>query len=341
MPPPRYLRAGVIGLGVGARHAAIYQAHARCTLGTICDIDEQRLQEVGAQHPDCRLTTDAADILSDPLIDVVSIASYDTHHGEQVLAAVNAGKHVFVEKPLCLTDREFEKIDAALCAHPDVQLSSNLVLRSFPQFRQLRQRIQSGALGRLFHLEGDYNYGRVEKLTAGWRGQIPFYSVSHGGAIHLIDLIMWLSGGRISAVVAVGNQITTHGTQFKYPDIVTALLKFTDGITAKVTANFGCATPHHHCLAVHGVAGSFKHDFLGGVHYHSRDAAIPVELVNLNYDASLKGNVQRAFVSRILDGTPAEVSAADALNAMAVSLAVERSLSTNVWEPVQYARSHT
>lgn len=149
-----------------------------------------------------------------------------------------------------------------LCAHPEVQLSSNLVLRSFPQFQQ-RQRIQSGALGRLFHLEGDYNYGRVEKLTAGWRGQIPFYSVSHGGAIHLIDLIMWLSGGRISAVVAVGNQITTHGTQFKYPDIVTALLKFTDGKTAKVTANFGCATPHHHCLAVHGVA-SFKHDFLGG-----------------------------------------------------------------------------
>lgn len=142
-------------------------ARAR-TLGAICDIDEQRLQEVGAQHPDCRLTTDAADILSDPLIDVVSIASYDTHHGEQVLAAVNAGKHVFVEKPLCLTDREFEKIDAALCAHPEVQLSSNLVLRSFPQFQQRASEFSRARSGACFILKAITIMGALKSsLQAG------------------------------------------------------------------------------------------------------------------------------------------------------------------------------
>lgn len=343
MTPPRSLRAGVIGLGVGARHIASYQAHARCTVVALCDTDAQRLQEIGAQYPGSRLTTEAADILSDPQIDVVSIASYDNYHSEQVLAAVSAGKHVFVEKPLCLTDEEFRQIDAALCTHPEVQLSSNLVLRSSPQFQKLRKQIQSGALGRLYHLEGDYNYGRVEKLTGGWRGQLPFYSVSHGGAIHLIDLLLWLSGGRVSAVIAVGNQIATKDTQFKHPDMITALLKFTDGMTAKVTANFGCAMPHHHGLAVHGTDGSFKHDFLGGVYYHSRDPAIALEMVNLKFDAAQKGDVQHAFVARILDGAQStvSVSAADAMNAMAVSLAVERSLNSNAWEPVHYARSHT
>ena len=340
-PPPRSLRAGVIGLGVGARHIASYQAHARCTVVAICDFDTRRLQEVGAQHPGLRLTTQAADILTDPQIDVVSIASYDNYHSEQVLAAVKAGKHIFVEKPLCLTDEEFGQIDTALCAHPEVQLSSNLVLRSSPQFQNLRQKIQSGSLGRLFHLEGDYNYGRVEKLTGGWRGQIPFYSVSHGGAIHLIDLLLWLSGGRVSSVVAAGNQIVTKGTQFKYPDMMTALLKFTGGMTANITANFGCDMPHHHGLAVHGSAGSFKHDFLGGAYYRSRDPASAVELVNLKSDSTHKGDVQHAFVARILDGTPSAVSAADTMNAMAVSLAVERSLVSNAWEPVHYARSHT
>ena len=339
--PSRSLRAGVIGLGVGARHIASYQAHARCTVVAVCDFDTQRLQEIGAQNPGMQLTREAADILSDPNIDVVSIASYDNYHSQQVLAAVKAGKHIFVEKPLCLTQEDFEQIDSALCAHPEVQLSTNLVLRSSPQFQQLRKKIQSGALGRLFHLEGDYNYGRIEKLTAGWRGQIPFYSVSHGGAIHLIDLLLWLSGGRVSAVVAIGNQIATEGTQFKHRDMTTALLRFTDGMTAKVTANFGCAMPHHHGLAVHGTTGSFKHDFLGGAYYSSRDPAVTVELVNLASDATQKKAVLDSFVTHILDGTPASVSAADSMNAMAVSLAVERSLNSNAWEPVHYARSHT
>lgn len=76
--------------------------------------------------------------------------------------------------------------------------------------------------------------------------------------------------------------------------------------------------------------------------YHSRDPAIAVEMVNLKFEASQKCDVQHAFVARILDGVQSATSvSADAMNAMAVSLAVERSLNSNAWEPVHYARSHT
>ena len=331
------LKTGVIGLGVGERHIASYRSDPRCQVVALCDMNQDRLQEVGAKYPDCRLTLNAEDILTDPEIDVVSIASYDTYHCEQVVSAIRAGKHVFVEKPLCLHDEEFECIDVALLQNPNVQLSSNLILRRAPQFQLVKERIQSGDFGRLFYLEGDYNFGRIQKITEGWRGQIPFYSVSHGGAIHLIDLILWLSEGQVEKVLATGNQIATETTQFQYPDLVTALLKFEDGMTAKVSANFGCVCPHHHALMVYGTQGSFIHNYQGGAFYQSRDPRDPVEKVHLAYDSEKKRGVQQAFVAQILDGTPAEVSKVEVMNAMAVSLAVERSLRSNDWESVRYA----
>ncbi len=331
------LKAAVIGLGVGERHIACYESDPRCAVVAICDTDETRLLEVARKYPACRTASSAAEIFGDPDIDVVSIASYDTVHCEQVLAAIAAGKHVFVEKPLCLHDDEFERIDAALRRRPDAQLSSNLLLRRAPQFLQVKERVEAGALGRHFHLEGDYNYGRIRKITEGWRADVPFYSVTHGGAIHLIDLILWLSGGRVVEVVAAGNQIATAGTRFRHADMVTALLRFEDGMTAKVSANFGSVSPHHHALAVHGTLGSFVHTYQGGVFYHSCDPERIHEGTHLDYPQDAKGDLLRAFVHRLLDGTPAGVSTNEVMDAMAVSLAVERSLRTRKWESVRYA----
>ena len=52
-------------------------------------------------------------------------------------------------------------------------------------------------MGRLYYLEGDYAYGRLPKILSGWRAEIPIYSVVHGGAIHIIDLLLWLGGGQV------------------------------------------------------------------------------------------------------------------------------------------------
>jgi predicted dehydrogenase len=333
------IKAAVIGLGVGERHIGGYESDPRCEVVALCDVDERKLAEVGSRHPGKRLTADPRQVLEDPAIGVVSIASYDDAHSEQVLAAVAAGKHVFVEKPLCLLDAEFQAIDAALLEHPEVRLSTNFVLRRAPQFLELKGRIEQGLLGRLYYLDGDYNYGRLQKITDGWRGTIPFYSASHGGAIHLIDLMLWLSGGRITEVTAAGNGISTVGTSFRYPDMVTALLRFEDGMTAKVAANLGCVCPHHHQLGVYGTAGTFIHGQQGGVLYRSRDPQADIEKVQMTYSREAKADVQRSFVAHILDGRPPDVSIAEVMNAMAVSLAVERSLRSHRWEPVIYARS--
>ena len=318
------LRAAIIGLGVGERHIAGYEADARCKVVALCDIDKTRLAEVGARHPDCRLTVDPHDILSDDSIDVVSIASYDDMHYRQVMHAITAGKHVFVEKPLCLYAHELAEIRAALEKHPQLQLSSNLILRRSPRFYRLRERIRSGELGSPYYCEADYNYGRINKIVEGWRGARPFYSVMHGGGIHMIDLVMWLLGERPVAVSAFGNAITTQGTQFKFNDCVAALLKFPSGATAKITANFGCVFPHHHNLTVYGTAATFVHDRQGARLYKSRDPAIAPLPVEDAYEGAAKGDMVPAFVAAILDNGEPEVSSADVVEAMSVSLAIEQ-----------------
>lgn len=318
------LRAGIIGLGVGEKHIAGYEADPRCRVVALCDIDADRLRSVGERNPGRRLVGNPGDVLSDPSIDVVSIASYDGAHYAQVMAALAAGKHVFVEKPLCQFEHELADIRRVLGANPELKLSSNLILRKSPRFSGLRQRVQSGELGTPYYAEADYNYGRLEKITDGWRGQADYYSVVHGGAIHMLDLLFWIFGERPVAVTAFGNSIATRGTAFRFKDCVTALLKFPSGLIAKVTANFGCVLPHHHNLTVYGTAATFVHDQLGARLYTSRDPATSARPVEDAYIGPAKGDMLPSFVSAILDGREPEVSAEDVLGTMAASLAIEK-----------------
>src|SRR5262245_22437389 len=100
------LNAAVIGLGVGEQHARAYQNHPNCRLVLLCDLSLEKLREVGTRFPGVALTEQAQLALRNPAIDVVSIASFDDAHFDQVMMALAAGKHIFVEKPLCRTLQE-------------------------------------------------------------------------------------------------------------------------------------------------------------------------------------------------------------------------------------------
>jgi len=331
------LNAAIIGLGVGERHIEGYEATGRCKVTALCDIDKDKLAEVSARNPGRHLTNSPDDILQDTSIDVVSIASYDNDHHTQIMMAIDNKKHIFVEKPLCLHDSEFNDIARKLKENPDIKLSSNLILRRTHRFLALKKRIDQGEFGSIYYMEGDYNYGRLHKITEGWRGQIPFYSVVHGGAIHLIDLILWLRGGRVREVSAFGNQIATKDTDFHFNDFVAALLRFEDGSIAKITANFGCVFPHYHNLSIYGRKCSFVHGAHGANYYHTRDPKVAPEGIDDIYPGTQKGDVIPSFVAHILDGSKPEVDSADVLEAMAVSLAIENSIKTGGTVSVEYA----
>src|SRR5688572_8658204 len=229
---------GVIGLGVGEQHARAFAAHPDCRITALCDRNTSRLAALAQQYPEAKRYEAAEELIDDPAVRVVAIASNDNDHGEQIVRALRLGKHVFAEKPLCLTEAHLRAIVAAWRAVPGTRLSTNTVLRRSPRFRWLKEAITAGKLGRVYCIEGDYVYGRFEKLESGWRGRIPGYSVMLGGGIHIVDLILWMGGERPVEVTAFGSRLASADTTFQGTDLVLALLRFESGLLAKIGANF-------------------------------------------------------------------------------------------------------
>lgn len=334
-PAGRRLRAAVIGLGVGEQHVEAYDAHPACEVAVICDRDPVRLAAVHERIPRAAATTDADSVLADPAIDVVSICSYDGDHADQVTRALERDKHVMVEKPICVGEQEADRILAALRASGR-RLTSNLILRRSPRFRRFRTMVQEGALGELFFAEADYLYGRHVKLTHGWRGDLPFYSVVYGGGVHVIDLLRWFVGSEVVEVFSCGTNIASRGTKFRFDDCVTTLFRFENGCVGKSVSSFGCVRPHFHAVQLQGTRGTLVNGDEAALWYRSADPAAAPARIEDAYPGVSKGALVHEFVDSLVAGTEPPVSERETFRTMDVCFAAQRSLESGRPMPVCY-----
>jgi len=335
MNGPAMLHAGVIGLGVGERHISGYERHPMCQVTRLVDFSAEKRADVATRHPGRVIDRDADDILNDPDIDVVSIASYDQHHFDQIVRALEQGKHVFVEKPLVMTERHAHEVRERLNRNPHLKLSSNLILRRCPRFLQLKQDMAKGTFGDVFHIDADYQYGRIEKLLSGWRGELPDYSLVMGGAVHMVDLILWLTGEKPVEVVAMGNRMATGRAKGMRHDLVQAEVRFESGMVASIGCNGGCVHPHFHKLEVYGTEASFVNGLESAFVYRSRDPGIAPELVTEAYPGVDKGDLLEDFVDAVLHDRAPEVDADAVFSALALCFAIERAAETGRPQRVQ------
>jgi predicted dehydrogenase len=330
------LNVGVIGLGVGAKHAHTLCLNKNVNLVSLCDFDNKKINLYKKIYKNCNFTNNSDDIFKNPNIDIVSIASYDNFHVKHILQAIKYNKHFFVEKPFCLNINELKKICSSLKKKKEITFSSNLVLRNNPSFVDLKKKIKTKVTGDIYYCEGDYNYGRINKILYGWRGQIPFYSVVLGGAIHLIDLIIWLCNKKVRSVVAEGNKISTKNTKFKNYDFVSALLKFEDGMISKVTSNFASITPHHHILSVYGTKSTFFYNNKEIKFYKSRDDS-NFKNKKSKFSDKQKSEILNSFIDSVYYQKDLKiVHENEIINLMSVCFAIEKSLKTKKWEKVKY-----
>lgn len=331
------LGAGVIGLGVGRQHADALFSHDRCRLVAVCDRSVDRLDKAAGAWEGVRTVTDAGALISDPDVELVVVASFDDDHYAQARAALAAGKHVFCEKPLCRTVEEARSLLGAWEAGGRSFLGSNLVLRAAPVYGWLREEVAAGRLGNVYAFDGDYIYGRLHKITHGWRGQIPDYSVMLGGGVHLVDLMLWITGDRPVAVTAVGNRIASAGTGFAQDDFVAATYELASGAVGRITANFGAVHRHQHVVRAFGTLATFVHDDCGPRLHPERDGgrrAVPVELESL---PAGKSDLIDPAVEAILAGASTEELIRHDLAVVAACAAADRSLREGARIVVDYA----
>ena len=125
-----------------------------------------------------------------------------------------------------------------------------MVLRTCPLFVKVRDEVKSQKMGEIYHLEADYLWGRKEKIISGWRAEADFYSIIYGAAVHMIDLVVWITGKKPITVKAFGSNIIASGTNQKYNDFAILLLEFEDQMSIKISAHGGVVHPHFHTLKI-------------------------------------------------------------------------------------------
>jgi predicted dehydrogenase len=327
--------AAVVGLGVGEQHARAYAAEARCDLRAVFDLDPEKTRRV-AEELGARPASSFESVLEDPETTVVSIASFDDAHFEQALSALEAGKHVFVEKPLCRTVDEARALKSAWERAGRPALASNLILRTAPLFSWLRDELAAGAFGTPYAFDGDYLYGRLHKITDGWRRDVEDYSVMLGGGVHLVDLMLWVTGQRPVRVSAVGNRVSTVGTAFRYDDFVAATFEFESGLVGRITANYGSVCAHRHVVRVFGTKAMFVSDDAGARLHMSREPSVPPRRVALAPLAAGKGDLVPRFLATVEAGGDDE-SVKHELDLVSVCAAADRALAERRTIDVDYA----
>jgi predicted dehydrogenase len=335
--PGEKLGVAVVGLGIGEQHARAYLATGRCHLRWLYDLQTEKALALQAELGAGGVAASYEAILGDPEVQLVSLASFDEAHFGQVVAALGAGKHVFVEKPLCRSLEELQRVQRAWRQHRGkVKLASNLVLRAAPLYRYAKELLDAGRLGDIYAFDGEYLYGRLEKITHGWRKDEPEYSVILGGGVHLVDLLLGLTGQRPTMVRAVGNRLCSRGTEFRYPDYVAATLTFSSGLIGRITANFGCVQPHQHVVRIFGTKGTWHYDDQGARWFTGRDPASPAAPLPQAALPASKGELIPGFVEAILQETDFQAQTQHEFDIISVCTAIDRALANGECLEVEY-----
>jgi len=219
MSEPVTVRVGVVGLGYwGPNLARNLGSIPGCELAWLCDRDEQALGRLQRTLPGARATVELRDLLEDPQLDAVVLATPVPTHAELAIAVAEAGKHCFVEKPLATNAADAERAVAAAEQAGKILMVGHL-LEYHPAVAKLKELIDSDELGRLFYIYGNrLNLGKLrEDENALW--SLGAHDVSV--ALHLI-------GEEPEECLANGASYVRAGVQ----DVVFCYLRFPSGIVA-------------------------------------------------------------------------------------------------------------
>jgi threonine dehydrogenase-like Zn-dependent dehydrogenase len=227
-PSEGKLRLGVIGAGAFFRgvHLPAIEKHGGITISALASRTGLSIRDLAAKYNVPRVTTDPEDILQDPDIDAVLIATRHNLHAPLAISAARAGKHVFVEKPMGLTTEECDRVAAA------VQENGVLLAVGFNRRFSPHARTMKAVLDRARGPKAV-----VYRVNA---GPLPadhwLHDLREGGGrligegVHFFDFARWVIGAD-PASVSADAVITPSGPD---PDNILANVRYTDGSVATI-----------------------------------------------------------------------------------------------------------
>jgi predicted dehydrogenase len=176
-------------------------------------------------YPTIKTTQNWQDIIDDPEVDAVIIATPASSHYELAKAALNAGKHILVEKPLAMNVREADELIAIAAATNNILMAGHTFLYN-PAVRYMKELITKQELGQIYYIYGQrVNLGQVRSDVNAWWNLAP----------HDISILLYLLEGELPTSIAA------HGTAYLQPDIedvVFATMTWANQVTANIQVSW-------------------------------------------------------------------------------------------------------
>lgn len=249
------LRVGIIGAGsISEMHFEGYAKNEQAEIVAVCDLNEERAREKADKYGAKLVYTDYNELLANPDIDAVSICTWNNSHAPISIAAINAGKHVLVEKPLCKTVEEALAVQEAV-RNSDKVLQVGYVRRFAMNTSVLKKFIDAGDLGEIYYAKATCL--RVLGNPGGWFSDVER---SGGGpvidlGVHVIDVLWYLMGKpKVKSVTGnaynrLGNRKNIENYSFykaadynaevnTVEDLANALIRFENGASLALDVSF-------------------------------------------------------------------------------------------------------
>jgi predicted dehydrogenase len=208
------VKVGLVGLGYwGPNLARNFDNLAELTW--LCDVDEEHRATFGTRYPRARVTADFDELLADPELDAVVIATPVPTHYELARRGLEAGKHVLVEKPPAMKAAEMDEL-VRIAADGDLVLMPGHLLLYHPGVRKLKELVDSGELGDVLCV-----YTNRQNLGIVRTNENALWSLG----VHDLSVILWLIGEDPIEAVAHGRDFLTGGVE----DVVFCYLRFPSG----------------------------------------------------------------------------------------------------------------
>ncbi len=272
------IKIAVIGAGsISGEHLKAYSRNPGVEIYAICDLNEDRAKAAALKFGAQKTYTDYKKLLVDTEIDAVSICTWNNTHAEISIAAVQAGKHVLVEKPLCRTVEEALQVQKAVRSSGKL-LQVGFVRRHDPNVHVLRKFINNEEFGEIYFAKAS----TIRRLgnPGGWFSDI---SRSGGGplidiGVHVIDLCWYMMGKpKVKSVTAntyrkLGNRAHIENLSFykaadydaamnTVEDLANALIRFENGASLMVDVSFTLhARQNEGYVKLFGERGGFEID---------------------------------------------------------------------------------
>ncbi len=338
------IRWGVIGAGGIADRRTIpgMMLCDNAELVAVMEINAELAEQCRAKWNCAKAYTNEADLLADPDIDAVYIASPVVHHARQAMAAADAGKHILIEKPLAITAEEGQKV-VDYCEAKGVKIAAGLMMRFGAYVQAMKQSIAEGKIGRPVSGYSQFTCWYPD-MPGNWR-----QNKKDGGGgclmdmgVHCIDLLQYILGSQVKEVAAFHD---TLSFQYEVEDSSTVMLRMENGCQCVVQTNFNVPDEaakwrlelfgDQGRLLGENVIGQIDGGVLDAMFLGEQGAYNAQQDTNEASGAQLDvefGNMYArevaSFSDSLLNGNPVEVPAAQAVQVQKVMEAAYRSAET-------------